>query len=118
MTATPKTGVFTFKGRSGRIYAYSINNTDVANAFTTWATTGTAGASSVTFITAPEDMQLVDMSVTTGIVDTTALVLWLDDAPIRNTYVPWANILNTLQFRSFPPVKISAGRKVQFQEVA
>jgi len=117
MAATPKTGTLTFRGASGAIYSYSIYNSDVANAFVTWATTGVAGSGSVTFITAPENMQLVDVSVTTGIVDTTALVLWLDDAPVRNSIMSWANLLNSLQSRSFPPIAISRGRKVQLAEV-
>jgi len=117
MAATPKNGTLLFKGRSGRMYAYSIYNSDVANGFVTFATTGAAGSGSVNFVTAPEDMTLVDVSVVTGIADTTSLVLWLDDAPVRNTIISWANVLNSLQTRSFPPVGISQGRKVQLAEV-
>lgn len=117
MAATPKNATVLFRGASGRMYSYSLYNSDVANAFAGWATTGAAGSGSVTFITAPENMTLVDISAVTGIADTTSLVLWLDDAPVRNTFISWANVLNSLQSRSFPPIGISQGRKVQFAEV-
>jgi hypothetical protein len=113
MAATPKQGVIRFTGASGKQYQYSLYNPDVANGFVTWATTSVAGSGSVNFITAPENMVLTDVSVVTGIVDTTALVLWLDDAPERNTIIQWADIVNTLQNRSFPRLGIRAGRKVQ-----
>lgn len=118
MAATPKTGTLTFRGQSGRTYTYSIYNSDVADAFVTWSLNGTAGTSSVNFVSAPENMELIDASFVTGIVDTTALLLYLDDAAIPGTLFQWANAVNTLQSRAFPPLKIRAGRKVQLIEVA
>jgi hypothetical protein len=49
----------------------------------------------------------------TGIADTTAVVLWLDDGPVPGSVVSWANVVNTSPFRSFPQLSISKGRKVQ-----
>ena len=118
MSATPKTATVTFVGRSGQEYNYSLYNSDVANSFSGWATTGTAGSGSVNFITAPEDMVLKDFSAVTGIADTTAVVLWLDDAPIRNTYLQWANVLNSLNSRAVPRIGIRGKHKIQFQQVA
>jgi hypothetical protein len=118
MAATPKTGVVEFTGRSGQKYVYSIYNSDVAAGFVTWNRMGAAGTGSVDFISAPEDMQLTDISTVTGIVDTTALLLFLDDGAIAGKLISWANVVNTLQHRSFPNIGIRAGRKVQFQEVA
>jgi len=117
MAATPKTGMLLLRGRSGKTYAYNIYNSDVANAFVTFATTGAAGTGSVTFITAPEDCVVADLSVVTGIVDTTSLVLWLDDGPVAGSVVLWANCVNTLPFRSIPQIGIKKGRKVQLAEV-
>jgi len=118
MAATPKTGILEFTGQSGAKYIYSVYNTDVANAFVTWNRMGSAVAGSVNFITAPEHMQLTDCSVVTGIADTTTLLLFLDDGAIAGKLISWANCLNTLTTRSFPQIKISQGRKVQFQELA
>lgn len=117
MAATPKTGNVTLLGRSGKTYTYNIYNSDVSNAFVTWATAGAAGTGSVTFITAPEDCVIADMSVVTGIADTTSLVLWLDDGPVPGSVVLWANVVNTLASRFIPRIGIKKGRKVQFAEV-
>ena len=118
MAATPKTGLIEFTGRSGQKYVYSIYNSDVAAGFVTWNRMGTAGTGSTNFITLPEDAQVTDISVVTGIVDTTALLLFLDDGAVPGKLISWANVLNTLTTRSFPEVKIRTGRKVQMQEVA
>lgn len=118
MAATPKTGFIKFRGlESNKEYTYSIYNSDVAGGFVTLATTATAGTGSVNFISAPENMVLVDVSVVTGIVDTTALLLWLDDGPIPNTFIQWAAVVNTLATRAVPALGIKKGRKVQFAEV-
>lgn len=118
MAAAPKNGTLTFRGKSGAQYAYSIYLSDVANAFTTWATTSSAASGSVNFITAPEDMMLEDISISAAPTDTTALVLWLDDAPVRNTIISDANITVSIQTRNFPRLKISQNRKVQFAQLA
>lgn len=119
MAATPKVGNVEFTGlRTGKKYAYSIYNSDVAAAFVTWNRMGAAGTGSVTFITAPEDMVLSDVSVVTGIVDTANLLLFIDDGAVPGSLISWANVVNTLQNRQFPRLGISQGRKVQFQEVA
>ena len=118
MAATPKVGSIEFTGASGQKYVYSIYNSDVANAFVTWSRMGAAGASSVNFITAPEDMIVSDISVVTGIVDTTQLLLFLDDGAVPGKLIQWANVVNTIQARSFPSFGVRRGRKVQLQEVA
>lgn len=119
MAATPKTGTLTFYGvNSGQKYVYSIYNTDVANAFVKWSRMGTATSGSVDFITAPEPLILVDASVVTGIVDTQSLLLFIDDGAVPGKLISWANVVNTLNSRSFPEIKISKGKKIQLQEVA
>lgn len=118
MAASPKNGVITFKGTSGATYTYSVYWSDVANAFVTWATTASAGSGSVNFITAPEDMLCTDFVISAAPTDTTATLLWLDDAPVRNMLIADANIVNTIQNRSFGRIGIKAGRKVQFVQLA
>ena len=118
MAAVPKNGAAIFRGKSGQTYSYSLYWSDVANAFLTFATTASAGSGSVNFITAPEDMVLEDISVASGLTDTTSIVLWLDDAPVRNTILVDANIVNTVTTRNFPKLRISGGRKVQFAQLA
>lgn len=118
MAAAPRNLVLTFQGQSGKIYTYSAYASDVANAFTTWNLVGTAGANDTTFIQAPENIVLVDASVATGLTDTTSGTFFLDDAPLANSIMPWAPIVNTLPTRSFPRVGIKAGRKVQIKQNA
>lgn len=118
MAATPKTGIVEFTGRSGKKYIYSIYNSDVASSFVTWSRMGTAGTGSPNFVTVPEDMRLTDISVVTGIADTTSLLLFKDDGAEAGVLISWANVLNSLQTRSFPSFGIKAGRKLQLQQVA
>lgn len=118
MAAAPKNATILFRGKSGQQYSYSIYLSDVANAFVTWATTTTAGSGSVNFITAPEDMALVDITIASAPTDTTSLILWLDDGPVRNTFIQDANVVASVQTRIFPKVGISQGRKVQLVQLA
>lgn len=111
---TPENGLLTFQGRSGRQYSYNIYSSDVIAAPVTFSLVGAAGTGSTNFITAPEDMTLVDASITTGQTVSTNLVLWLNDAPAPAAVIMLANIVSTLANRSFPQLKIAAGRKVQF----
>lgn len=118
MAAAPKNGTITFKGlKTGKPYSYNFYNSDVLNAFTTWSTVGAAGTGSTNFIIAPEDMVLFDISVPTGLTDTTNMIFWINDAPAPNTIMADANIVNTLNARIFPAVGISQGRKVQLAQV-
>jgi len=114
MAAAPKNGILTFRGASGKTYTYNVYISDVNGAFLKWSTVKSAASTDTDFITAPENMQLIDASVPTGLTDTTSATLWLADGPVPNALVAWAPIVNTLPSRSFPPVKIAGGRKVQF----
>lgn len=114
MAAAPRNGVITFKGKSGAIYSWSFYVSDVLAAQTTFNKVGTAGTGSTNFITTPEDVQIIDMSVATGLTDTTALVPYIDDAPYPGgAVVSDAAIVNTLPTRVFPAIGIKGGRKFQ-----
>jgi len=118
MAAAPRIALLTFMGQSGKTYTYSVYLSDVSAAMARWNTVGTAGTGDETFITAPENMTLVDASVPTGLTDTTSGTFWLNDAPLANSITSWANIVNTLPQRSFPRVGIAGGRKVQIKQNA
>lgn len=111
---TATTGTLRFKGlRTGNEYVYSSYISDVVAAFTTWNRGGTAVAGSVNFVTAPEDMVLVDASFITGPTVMTLLQLVIDDGNVPGAIIQFANVVNTLTSRSFPRLGISKGRKVQ-----
>lgn len=116
MAAAPKNAILKFQGQSGAQYVYNVYLSDVNASFATWNTVQAAGTSDTNFITAPENMVLVDAAVPTGLTDTTSGTFWLNDGPVPNTIMAWAPIVNTLATRSFPNIKISAGRKVQIKQ--
>ena len=109
--ATPEPGTLTFKGlNTGRFYSYTIYMSDVVGASVTFSTTGIATSASQSFINAQEDIVLTDVSITTGMGATTALVPQVGDVPIGNV-ISIANVLNSLAFRAFPQIAISRGKK-------
>jgi len=114
MAAAARNGVITFKGKSGQIYSWSYYVSDVLAALVTFNKVGTAGTGSTNFITTPEDVQIVDLAQATGVTDTTAMVPYLDDAPIPNgAVISAAAIVNTLPTRAFPAIGVRGGRKFQ-----
>jgi hypothetical protein len=74
MAATPKKGVFLFKGlRTGKIYSVANYRSDVANALTNWDAGAGAASTSPTEWNAPENVSLFDVSLITGCADTTQM---------------------------------------------
>jgi len=114
MAAAPKNAIFNFRGQSGKVYTYNVYCSDVNAQFLKWSTVKSAASTDTDFITAPENIQLVDASIPTGMTDTTSATLWLNDGPVPNALIAWAPIVNTLPNRAVPPVMIAKGRKVQF----
>lgn len=115
MAATPKTGQIRFKGRSGTPYSYNIYNPDVSGSPITWNLNGAAASTSDDNIIAPEDMEIVDESVVTGIVDTTSILLYANGAAKAGFITLWANVVNSNPVRSFPRFTVLRGTKVQFK---
>jgi hypothetical protein len=114
---TPTTGVVTFIGKAtGKVYSYSIYLSDSV-IFATWATTALAVTGGVNFITAVEDMTLVDISCTTGPTVIFGLVPWVDDGPVPGRFNSLANVINTVQNRRTAPITIASGHKFQIMQV-
>lgn len=120
MAATPKTGVLKLVSEDGlREYNISVYDSDVAAAFLRFSKTGLATSSSLTEIYAPEDCFTGDLSVTTGIVDTSVLVPYANDSAIPGGQViAWANCSNAnpLSARAVPRIHYKKGTKIQFVE--
>lgn len=117
MAAAPKNGLLILQGRSGREYSYNIYASDVANAPVTFSTIGAAGTGSSNFIIVPEDCMIKDMSITTGLTDTANMVPYVNDVP-SGVVIADANIVNTIQTRSFPKIGFQGGRKLQIIQTA
>jgi hypothetical protein len=83
MGATPKYGIFRFKGVSGKTYSIEVYVSDVANALITFDGGAGAGSSSPTFWIAPENCVLEDYSQVTGTADTEKLRLVVNGKPLN-----------------------------------
>lgn len=104
--------------RPAQIVQYDLYLSDVANAFGKWSKAGTATSTSTDFIQLGFNGTLVDVSVPTGLTDTTKLITWINDAVVPGTQINYAQVVNTLPSRSFPPLKIAANAKLQFVQLA
>jgi len=108
---TPTNGLLRLKGISGKEYSYNIYISDVANAPVTFSTVGQAVAGGQNFIITPEPCEIKDIAVTTGPTVIFNLVPYVNDVS-SGQIMSLANVINTLQTRSFPAVKINGGRKL------
>ena len=99
MGATPKTGTAIFRGlKSGITYSKGLYNPDVAGSLVRWDVGGAAGAATPDFVDFPEPVTLEDLSVVTGIVDTSQVRVIASASPTGHL-LQWANHLNTLNNR-------------------
>ena len=87
MTATPKNATFTFVGlQTGKTYNVDVYCSDVANALATWSIGARAGTGTPNDWIAPEAVQLLDVSIETGMADTKALQLVLNQRPTGDLF--------------------------------
>lgn len=99
MAAAARNGTATFVGRSGNRYSIDIYISDVAAAAVTFNPSGAAGTGSLTFWKTPEQVTLVDVSLASGLTDTTNMTLTQDGGTVSGGVLRYANFLNTLAFR-------------------
>lgn len=119
MAATPKYGTATFRGlQSKQLYTIDFYSSDVANAKVNWDSGFGASSSSDTFWRAPEDVALIDISVATGMADTTTWVPTSNNAIVPGQRLRYANFVNTLPFRPQIQIGFAAGRNISFIQQA
>lgn len=115
MAPAPQRGTLTLRGdRSGRAYSVNMYVSDVAAAFVTFNANGQAGTGSPTFYVIPEDCILEDISLTTGLTDTTQMVLQANQAVVPGTVIRYADFINTLNDRPKLGLGIRQGTQLQF----
>jgi hypothetical protein len=118
MAATPKGGSCIFRGlQSGQTYIKDVYNPDVAGSTLKFDAGAGAAAASPDFATFNEAVALVDVSVVTGIVDTTKVRVVANGVPTTNV-LQWATHLNSLNMRPQLNIGFNAGTRVQFICVA
>lgn len=98
MAAAAQSGTAVFQGRKGNLYFVDFYVSDVVGAQVNFDSGAGAGAASETFWTAPEQVRLVDISIVTGLTDTTNARLTVNGRPLQSV-IRWANFLNTLATR-------------------
>lgn len=117
MAAAPQLASCVFVGDSGQHYNKDLYCSDVVAAVATWSSGGVAGAGSAQHWAPPENVRLVDISILTGMTDTTAL------QPLRNgvatgDIIRFANQLNTLNSRPILNVAFAAMTEIGFNQLA
>ena len=120
MAATPKAGVFYFRGlQSGATYAKSMLNEDVVNTLCRWDSGGGTPATTKgsDFCTFPEDVSLYDCSFVTGIVDTQNLRIMADYSPTNFT-INWATHVNSLANRPVLNIGFKRGTRISGMSTA
>lgn len=110
MAATPKTGIFSFIGlQSGRTYNVSAYCSDVAAAKVLLSQRGLATTTSDNFWKTPEDVRLVDWTITAGLVDTNVLSITVDDSIVSGAILEKTAHVNTSPTRPLINMNIRKG---------
>jgi hypothetical protein len=115
MVAAPQYGTFVFKGaQSGRIYNVDAYFSDVADALVNFDGGGGSGASSPTSFTAPEALILVDVSIVTGMTDTTKIQTLRNNQPTGD-FLRFTQHLTTSPARS--PIFMGFARGTEIRAI-
>jgi len=118
MAATPRYGTAVFKGSSGRVYNVDVYVSDVASALVNWDSGNGATSTSLTYWKAPENCVLIDVSLASGLADTTNVGMVSDGAQVPGARSRYANYLNTLAFRPAINLGFRQGSNVSAIQVA
>lgn len=112
MAAAPQSGTMSFTGvQTGRTYTIDVYFSDVAGANVNFDSGSGAGASSDKFWIAPENIVFKDLSIPTGMTDTTKINIVANNVSTGNR-LRFANFLNTIAFRPALSVPFRAGTKI------
>jgi len=118
MAAAARYGTAVFKGQSGRVYNVDLYVSDVASALVNWDSGNGATSTSLTYWKSPENCVLIDLSLASGLTDTTNVVMVSDGAQIPGARLRYANFLNSLATRPAINLGFRAGSNVSAIQVA
>lgn len=118
MAAAPRYGTAVFRGNSGRVYNVDIYVSDVANALVNWDAGNGASSTSLNYWKAPENCIMIDLSLASGLTDTTNVVMTSDGAQLPGARLRYANYLNSLSLRPAINLGFRAGSNVSAIQVA
>ena len=117
MSATPKEGTAVFMGLSGRLYHKHIYCSDVANALVNFDSGQGASATSDSFFLVPEPCYLIDVSIVTGMADTTKLQVARNSVPTGDI-CQYVVHVSTIAMRPALNIPFGAGSKITFIQLA
>jgi len=90
---------------------------DVANALANFDTGAGAGSTSETFFKCPINGYIIDFAIATGMTDTTAARVTIDNSPTKSV-IRWANQLNSLATRPILQIPVRAGENIGLIQLA
>ena len=111
MAAAARRGTMVLNGTSGRVYNVNVYVSDVAAAFVTFNANGQAGTGSPSQFIVPEDCVLADISLASGLTDTTLITLQADNATVPGMVIQYADYLNSITTR--PSINLGIRAKTQ-----
>jgi len=116
MAAAPQYATIVFRTGGGDINV-DVYLSDVANALGNFDSGNAAGTGSETFWKAPANGTIVDFSINTGMTDTTAGRITVNNAPTRSV-IRWANQLNSLNNRPALNIALATGENLGIIQLA
>lgn len=111
MAAAPQSGTLFARGLTGNNYSVDIYISDVAGAPVRFDGGAGAGASSPDFYSFPEPVIVTDVSVVTGLTDTTKVRITANGAPTPSI-LRYALHLTTIATRPALSIKLRAGTRL------
>lgn len=112
MAAAPWKGTIHIDYVDGSSDDIAVSASDVANAFMTYDNSG------LTFFNMRTAGAITDITIVTGGTDCNKLSLWVNNAD-KNRVLLQPSLLTTVTTRpKMSPIKINAGRVVQFKQLA
>lgn len=90
---------------------------DVANALVNFDSGAGSGSASETFFKSPMNGKIVDFAIATGMTDTTAGRVVINNSPTKSV-IRWANQLNSLATRPPLAIPVSVGENIGIIQLA
>lgn len=117
MVAAPRYGTMTVKNKLGIRIPIDIYISDVADAAVNFDNGRGAGSGTPAYWTAPESVAIVDISLASGLTDTTKVQPMVNNKSV-GAVIRYANQLNTLSFRTPLNLVVLAGQTLTMIQLA
>jgi len=116
MAAAPQYATMVISNGSAAINV-DVYCSDVANGLCNFDSGASSSATSQNFFKSPISGKIVDFTILTGMTDTTAGRIIINNSPTKSV-IRWANQLNTLATRPVLNIPINAGENIGIIQLA